>query len=371
MEEISTENTLMQAKDMSGDDMLQSILADFVEGYTEKPEKQTDEEWLQGRLLAQLPELSADLAASQSREAVEAIHVYDKNLESLLKARKQNKTSIQWFVEHVRKSSAGKENTEMAARLTVLYSSLEETTAPSDEVVSQAPQVSPAQETQKWTDSELHQLAKMTGRQVMQAGARSAVQFAEYDSENTTKRTVKTEEAVSQALTTGKDAGLKTAVTGALTVAAKKQVIQVTQGEVSVAVYANLACMSVENVKTAVQVAEHKITETEAGGRMVANFLVAATNVVCETAGGVLGMLAASEIPILAPLTRKVGAKLGKEVAKAAGPKIEEKVRKANGLIASSLKRMIKKTGDAVHEAKNEIKAEVKKKMKSLKSLFA
>lgn len=373
MPENSGENTLTRGQVMDGDDMqaLHGIFNGFVKEYIDKPEKQTDEEWLRSRLLTELPELSPDFAARQSREAIEAIQVYDKNLAELLQGRRQGKTFTEWFTAQVRKSSTGKKNSEVAARLTILYSSVEETAVPVQEEAAQNQTLPSPEESLEWTDAELSQLAKMTGRQLVQAGARSVVQFTEYDPEYETEKSVKIEEAVALALTTGRDTGLKAAAAGALAVAAKRQVIQVVHEEVPVAAYANIACMSVENAKTAVQVADHKITEAEAGGRMIANFLTAATSTVCETAGAMLGTIAFSEIPFIAPLAGKLGAKLGKQVAKAAGTQIEAKVRKANGPIANSVKRMVKKAGDTVVTTKNKVVNKIKVLKSSLeKKLF-
>lgn len=368
-EMVQLESSMPDGSSVENRQELDHILDRFVKTYTEKSEEQTDEEWLRGRLLTELPELSEDIANRQSQEAVKAIQAYDENLASLLQARSRGKTDAEWFSEHMQQSFAGIPDAEYTARLTTLYISLEQVTAQPGEAASEVLTAPSVHETPNLTKGELQLLTKATGRQVMKASAQSALQFAEYVPRQLQRKSVtsvETQKAVAYALTTGKDKGLKTAATGALAVAAKKQIIAAAQEEMPMAVYANLACMSVENVKVSMQVADHIATETEAGGRIIANAAIAVTNMVCR-ATGILVSLPVSKIPVIGTFAAKLGEACGNAVAEAAGPKIEEKVRKANGPIANHLKRAVKNASDAA----NLVKKEIKNKMKSFaKKLF-
>lgn len=322
------------------------LLGRFIQAYGAKPEGQSDEEWLQNRLM--LEGLSAESAADQSRETTEAIRTYDKNLASLLSAIEDGQTESEWFAD--RAQEAGLSDAQLAARLVGVCESLEPFVEKPDAITQGG----------DWTSDELRLLAKFTGDRLMLAGVQSAIEFAEYEPKDFDGEPAEGNGAVARALETGRDAGLKAAAAGALSVAVQKKIINVTVVEAPV--YANLACVSVENVKTAMQVADNKFTESEGVDRMAANTAVAVTDMVFEASGRAAGAAALSWIPVIGPIIGgKLGAICGKKVAKEAGPIVYEKVEKAKSPLAVRAKQMFKQAGTTAKNAANTLKGFAKK----------
>ena len=352
MPDINRESAGTAAENMSREELreLNKLFSRFVQAYGAKPEGQSNEEWLQNRMMLELPELSAESAASQSRETTAAIRAYDESMASLLSAIDNGQTESEWFAEQAQKAELPE--TELAARLVGLCESLG----------SSVEKTGSAGQEEEWTSAELHLLGKLTGDRLMLAGVQSAITFAEYQTENFDSEQVRENDAVALALETGRDVGLKTAVAGALTIAVRKKIIHMTVAEAPTSVYANLACASIENVKTAMQVADNKLTESEGVDRMAANTAVAASNLVLEAAGRTAGSTALSWIPVIGPIVGGIlGGITGKMVAKAAGPVIYEKVEKAKSPIAARAKQMVKKAGQAVNKGINTLKGFAKK----------
>lgn len=85
------------------------LLIRFVNAYGEKPRQQTDEDWLKGRFLVELPEMREADAADQSRRTIEAIREYDENLSSLQATWKHGRTTSEWFAKRVMDSGLPEE----------------------------------------------------------------------------------------------------------------------------------------------------------------------------------------------------------------------------------------------------------------------
>lgn len=322
------------------------LLGRFVQAYNLKPEGQSDEDWLQSRLLAEMPELGEENAARQSQETTAAIRTYDESLASLISAINDGKTESEWFTE--RAQSAGLPKTELAAHLAGLYTSLESSIEETKDELS-------IQEIE-WTSSELRLLGKLTGDRAMLTGIQSAIAFAEYEPIDLEDDSFKANESVALALETGKDAGLKAAAAGALSIAVQKNILHVTVVEAPAPIYANLACASIENVKTAMQLGDNRITESESVEQMAANTAVAISNLAFETAGRAVGGTVLSPIPGGPIIGGMLGGLIGKAVAKMAGPHIRKKVEKASRPIATRAKQMVKQAHQAVNEAKSKAK---------------
>lgn len=352
MPDINRESAGTAAENMSREELreLNKLFSRFVQAYGAKPEGQSNEEWLQNRMMLELPELSTESAANQSRETTAAIRTYNESLASLLSAVDSGQTESEWFAEQAQKAEFPQ--AELATRLVGLCEFL----GPPIE------ETKPVAQREEWTSAELHLLGKLTGDRLMLAGVQSAITFAEYQPGNFDSEQVRKNDAVALALETGRDVGLKTAVAGTLMIAVQKKIIRVSAAETPTPVYANLACVSVENVKTAMQVADNKLTESEGVDRMAANTAVAASNLVLEAAGRAAGSTALSWIPVIGPIVGGIlGGITGKMVAKAAGPVIYEKVEKARSPIATRAKQMVKQAGQAVNKGINTLKGFAKK----------
>lgn len=129
---------------------------------------------------------------------------------------------------------------------------------------------------------------------------------------------VDVEETVGVALRTGADAGIKTATTGALKVATERGIIKLIQKGTAVGVIANIACVSIENIKILAKVATGELTMTQALDQMGRTSVSMVYSLGWGTVGMSIGVVALSWIPIVGPV---VGGLVGGIVGSMAGSK--------------------------------------------------
>lgn len=333
---------------------LTCLLNRFIDSYGEKPAVQTDEEWLRGRLMAELPELGADAAAAYSREMETSIRTYDEALSSLKQAHSRGKTTAEWFFRRTRQSCRSMSDAEYAAGVLALHTALEGLTGVNSGDGGKTAQILPAGNAEL-RDAKVRELAQKAGKQVELASYQSVVHFTEYVTEDT-DRPGQENGAVVRALESGETAGLKTAVAGALTAAAEKKVIRITSSEtkttvISANLFANMAGMAVENARTDMRMAKRKISAEEAVNEKAANAAVAITNIGIKTIGRGIGGILGS-IPVVGPVIRSACMEATNTVINRAAPKVREAVTKANGAVATFAKKKVAQITDVLNSAK-------------------
>lgn len=126
------------------------------------------------------------------------------------------------------------------------------------------------------------------------------------------------DETVELALKTGADAGIKSAAAGALKVATEKGIIRLIPKGTPVGVIANIACVSIENIKILAKVANGELTMTQAMEQMGRTTVSMIYSIGWGTAGMAIGAAALSWIPIVGPV---VGGLVGGVVGSMAGSK--------------------------------------------------
>lgn len=135
------------------------------------------------------------------------------------------------------------------------------------------------------------------------------------------------EETVETALKTGADAGVKAATTGALKVASEKEIIKMIPKGTSVGTIANIACVSIENIKILAKVAIGEISMMQAMDQMGRTSVSMVYSLGWGATGMAIGVTALSWIPIVGPV---VGGLIGGLVGGIAGSKFGSTVY--NGL---------------------------------------
>lgn len=334
---------------------LKRLLNRFIDSYCEKSQVQTDEEWLQKQLMAELPKLGVDAAAAYSRETGMAIRAYDEALASLAQAHSHGNTMAEWFFRYTRQSCRGMSDVEYATGILAFHTSLEEFTGISAGNRGEAFQSVQADGDKELSDTEVRKLAKKAGEQVELAGYQSVVRFTEYIS-TVSDGPGQENAAVVRALETGEVAGLKTAVAGALTTAAEKNVIHVISEEtrdalIPVNLYANMAGMAIEDTITSMQLSKRKISVEEAVNQKAANAAVAITGAIIRTVGTGFGDIL-GRIPIAGPIIQNVCIEVTSAVEKKASPKVREVVMKANGPVAVCAKKKVARITDGMNKVK-------------------
>lgn len=126
------------------------------------------------------------------------------------------------------------------------------------------------------------------------------------------------EESVEIALKTGTDAGVKVATTNALKVATEKGIIKIIPKETPVGTIANVACVSIENIKILAKVATGELTMTQAMDQMGRTSISMVYSIGWGAVGWNIGVAALSWIPIVGPV---VGGLVGGLVGSMAGSK--------------------------------------------------
>lgn len=103
---------------------LKELLSRFVKEYGEKPPELEDEAWLSKRFQAELPQLTASEADTLSRETLEEIRCYDRQLRDIQASRARGRTAEEWFAEETEKAAAGMSAATFGQRLSELDTAL-------------------------------------------------------------------------------------------------------------------------------------------------------------------------------------------------------------------------------------------------------
>ena len=157
------------------------------------------------------------------------------------------------------------------------------------------------------------------------------------------------EKTVGLALKTGTDAGVKAVAAGALKVASEKGIIRLIPAGTAIGTIANIACVSIENIKILSKVATGELTMDQAMDQMGRTSISMVYSLGWGDAG--TGAAAPSWIPIVGPI---VGGLVGGIVGGMAGSKFGETVY--NGLRAVG-----KGLANACRSGWNKIKSGVSK----------
>lgn len=306
---------------------LTRLLIRFVNAYGEKPGGQTDEDWLKGRFLAELPEMGEVAAADQSHRTIEAVREYDENLASLRAAWKSGRTTSEWFAK--RAVSSALPEKELTKRLETAYTALARENGMED--------------IQNAGTSDLRSLAKAVGSQAELAGLRSVAELSAYDLEDDKlAELVKPVEAVAQALESGHDAGYKAATAGAFKVAAEKSIVPSLPPKTPVEVTANLACAVVEKTKTLQKVANKSIRNSEAAKELAAQTVIITFSGMCGKTAKAVTETALAVLYVPRELQKAVGRlseTAGRVFGRMVGNAFKEPLKKVIPAVASTAKK--------------------------------
>lgn len=172
------------------------------------------------------------------------------------------------------------------------------------------------------------------------------------------------EEVVEQALVSGADFGIKAATAGALKVGVEKGIIKVIPKGTPAGTLANIAYVTIENVKIFGKVATGEYTIQEGLDKMeqttvstVAGMVLAAKG---AAIGGQIGM-------VLGPIGALVGGFVGGTVGYIAGSKVAEKVVKGVQKVREKSREIAKDIGNKISEGIQSIGNSMKNFATSLK----
>lgn len=212
-----------------------------------------------------------------------------------------------------------------------------------------------------WNSFDAKQLAKFAGKQIALSGITAAAIGTGWTmvAKIIKDEPIDTEEVVEIAFRTGTDAGVKTAVAGAMQVAAKQGVLRIIPPATPVGVIANMACMAVEHVKTFGKVFKGEISVIEALDEVGCNTVAMTYGAGWGAAGAVLGGALLGWIPVAGSV---IGGVVGGCIGYMAGSRFGQGVYNVAKKMAQTAKKTARRLFNA---AKGTVKS-VKRKFLNL-----
>lgn len=209
-----------------------------------------------------------------------------------------------------------------------------------------------------WNSFKVKDLAIQIGRNAGMVGVQVAAITAGFSLAEQAIRgeDIDVEETVQLALKTGVDAGVKTAVTGALKVGAEKGIIRLIPQGTPVGIIANIACITVENVKILSKVAAGEITMTQALEQMGRTSVAMIYGIGWGSVGSVIGAAALSWIPIAGPW---VGGVVGGMLGYMAGSKFGESIYEGIKTVAKGAVNVCKSCWNTIKAAGKRIRESI------------
>lgn len=211
-----------------------------------------------------------------------------------------------------------------------------------------------------WGSYDSRMLAKYVGKQSLLAGMQGAALSVGFHlaSKLVADEPIEADEAVAVALETGADVGVKTAVSGAIKVAADKGILRIIPKGTPISIIVNIACVAVENVKILLRVAKGEVTFREGLDLMGCNTVSMACGLSCSGGGTLIGAVALSWIPIVGPV---IGGFTGGLLGYMAGSKFGEKIYEAAKEVAVVAKTTVQKIWETTKAVGRTIKDGIKR----------
>lgn len=156
---------------------------------------------------------------------------------------------------------------------------------------------------------------------------------------------IETDEVVETALKTGADAGIKAAAAGALKIGAEKGIIGIIPKGTPAGIVANIACVSIENIKILSKVATGELTMSQGLDKMGRTTTSMVYGIGWGNAGMGIGAVALSWIPIVGPIA---GGLLGGILGYMGGSKFGSAIYDGLKTVGRGVKNMAKATWNGI-----------------------
>lgn len=211
-----------------------------------------------------------------------------------------------------------------------------------------------------WNDYKTQNIALNLGKQVGYATLQGAAIGVGFDVAQKiyNNEEIEAEELIETALKSGADFGIKAAVAGALKVAAEKEIISVIPKGTPAGTLANIAYVSIENVKVLGKVATGELSIREGLEKMEQTTTSAVTGLMASAKGAKIG---AGIGTVLGLSGQFVGGLIGGTIGYMAGSKFGEGVSKCAQKVREKAKGVIKSCTQSIcsfgHRIKNGITA--------------
>lgn len=168
---------------------------------------------------------------------------------------------------------------------------------------------------------------------------------------------IEADELLETALTTGADAGVKCAASGALTVAVRKGALKIIPPGTPVGTIAKIASVGIENVKILWKVAKGELTMSEAIEHMGRASTAMYAGMTAGAVGAGVGAAAFSWIPVVGPV---LGGVVGGMAGYMAGSKFGEKVYNGAKKVFEKGKELVKRGAEKIRDGWESLKNGIK-----------
>lgn len=206
-----------------------------------------------------------------------------------------------------------------------------------------------------WTTYNTKALAMQIGKEAAFAGvAGAALGTGFYLAEKAWRgEKITADDAIEVALTTGADAGVKAAATGALTAVVRRGVISFISKSTSVGILATVASVGIENAKIAGKYVSGEISGKEALDRMARTSVAMTAGIGHSMLGVTYGAAIGSVVPVVGTV---VGGFIGGTVGYIAGSKIGNAVYSGVKKVASVAKKVATSAWNGVKSVGRSVK---------------
>lgn len=179
---------------------------------------------------------------------------------------------------------------------------------------------------------------------------------------------IKGEELVETAIVSGADFGVKAAAAGALKVGVEKEIIKAIPKGTHAGTIANIAYVSIENVKVIGKMATGELTVKEGFEKMEQTTAATVAGIAASTEGAAIGAAIGT---VFGPVGTAVGGFIGGTIGYMAGSKVGETVVKGAQKIREKSREVVKSVSKTVSNAVKSFTSGVRSFCSGVRSLFS
>ncbi|MDO2408420.1 glycine zipper domain-containing protein [Campylobacter magnus] len=337
---------------------LAQTLGRFLDSYVQNKDQMPLNEWLENAIQKELPNVDIKEIKTTAHDIIEVIKCINEEKEDLLKAKNKGASIKSWLMDKIKKFVAPEQVDETLKELKKanIYDSLELARREDEQVDLDVvePEVIEAQLEEESGSPVMDKVQEFAEESLKRTALATAQSAGKYILENPdfnfsgildaactgAKEEVKT--IIDETLN-GKTSAdtLKAIAGGALSVFTKtnqRELLPIKTG----GVFGGIASTTIENMKTLKDLAEGKISTTEAVSDMAANTAATVAGTVVGEAAGKIGMAAGAKVgatigSIFGPAGAAIGATVGGAIGKFAGKVIGSKVVQGAAKVAKKV----------------------------------
>lgn len=274
------------------EETLKNILSSFIDSYAKRDKSIGFSEWLEDKLLQEMPDMTKEAGKKLAGEIIEAVADYDKTLDDLNRAIDAGQSKEEWFSEQMAESYADMPFDAVGDKLQQIendFSSLNIELIREIDNTQVGGESIADNESVEWNEYSVKSKIHEIGKQIMLSGmaaAANAIKDKIQDGES-----VGIGDIVKETFQDGlkKDSGeVKAAVAGAVKVAAQKGLADILPTDTPTEIICDMAGAAVEGAEALFDAANGERTITEALDKIFRAVIVAGCRYSAKLLNGVV-----------------------------------------------------------------------------------